>query len=261
MLNEVIKGIANAINGKVEVQDEILRLDDGAVNIGFPIEKINNSINEIGVEGTINMLLNTLRAACKSKDRLNEMMNDYSKMKDNIILCVRQPQNDNVLTMPYLDMELYIRGIVSEDSEGTQTFKITKDYLNKLNVSPKEIFEHAKENIESSYSVKSLLSSIGLKEQDGVDDYGANVVMSTKLNYFGAGIIASEKILKYIYSRLGEFYVLPSSIHEIIVIPSKVLNKEDALNMVKSVNAECVSDKDKLIDNCYIYDGESLIQC
>ena len=57
----------------------------------------------------------------------------------------------------------------------------------------------------------------------------------------------------------SNLYILPSSVHELIVIPeSRLGNIDMALsglkNMVETVNKEEVSSEDKLSDSVYYYD-------
>ena len=71
-------------------------------------------------------------------------------------------------------------------------------------------------------------------------------------------MIASAKIRAEIHDKIGDFYVLPSSRHEVLCISSEKFSDADALkNMVQSVNADVVNEKDFLSDNLYFV-GENL---
>lgn len=48
--------------------------------------------------------------------------------------------------------------------------------------------------------------------------------------------------------------VLPSSKHELLMMRSDKMNKEDADEMVYSINREQVEEKDRLADHCFFYD-------
>ena len=53
------------------------------------------------------------------------------------------------------------------------------------------------------------------------------------------------------------FYILPSSIHEVILVPeSSAPPLKDLQEMVKEINATEVSPEDKLSDSVYRYDRE-----
>ena len=55
----------------------------------------------------------------------------------------------------------------------------------------------------------------------------------------------------------GDFFVLPSSINEILLVPDNGDMTADALrDMVKDVNAKEVSPEERLSDNVYHYDSK-----
>ena len=63
-----------------------------------------------------------------------------------------------------------------------------------------------------------------------------------------------------VLGRVGDhlkenYYVLPSSIHEMIIIPeSEAPGKSELANMVAEINATQVEEEDVLSDNAYYYD-------
>ena len=65
-------------------------------------------------------------------------------------------------------------------------------------------------------------------------------------------------VIESLYEKYGSFAVLPSSIHEVIVIPMENANfsEEDLTQMVQDVNGECVNAEEILSDHAYIYNGE-----
>ena len=85
-------------------------------------------------------------------------------------------------------------------------------------------------------------------------------VVSNESRVDGAVAIASQETLKAAHEKLGEdFYVLPSSRHEILLVPQSVVSDvEDLKKMVKEVNATEVSKIDKLSDNVYHFNGKHL---
>jgi hypothetical protein len=54
------------------------------------------------------------------------------------------------------------------------------------------------------------------------------------------------------------YYVLPSSIHECILVPESAgINEKELCDMVKQANRSVVEPKDVLSDNVYHYDKDS----
>ena len=63
-------------------------------------------------------------------------------------------------------------------------------------------------------------------------------VLTTDAKCFGGGFLLCEDVLKTIWKKLGNYYIVPSSIHEILLIPDSAGLPAEALDgMVKDVNA------------------------
>lgn len=81
----------------------------------------------------------------------------------------------------------------------------------------------------------------------------------------GASVIAYPDFLKKAEKvSEGEFYVLPSSIHEVIIFPVSAGLSADNLNeIVRSANAACVAPDEQLSDHAYRYDSHTrqLVSC
>ena len=73
----------------------------------------------------------------------------------------------------------------------------------------------------------------------------------------GASYILYDDILKDIKTQLGEdFYVIPSSINEVIIVPCSTIDAEYTKTMLRNVNGSVVAKQEVLSDNVYRFDGE-----
>ena len=64
-----------------------------------------------------------------------------------------------------------------------------------------------------------------------------------------------------IVETFGEFFILPSSIHEVLIVPAKPgMTAENLENIVREVNTTQVQLEDKLSDYVYIYSMEEGLQ-
>lgn len=72
----------------------------------------------------------------------------------------------------------------------------------------------------------------------------------------GAGVLARDGVLDKIGELLGsDFYVLPSSTHEVILVPDNGnMQTKELEDMVKEVNATQVPPEDLLSDKVQYYD-------
>lgn len=72
----------------------------------------------------------------------------------------------------------------------------------------------------------------------------------------GANVLMDDKVLGEIEDRMGEgFYVLPSSVYEVLIVPKSFGADERMLRtMVREVNAEAVAEKEQLSDSIFKYE-------
>jgi len=84
-------------------------------------------------------------------------------------------------------------------------------------------------------------------------------VVSVPDKVHGAGVLAYQDFMDQAAERaVGDFYILPSSIHEILIVPDNgKMVLSDLENMVKEVDATQVAPADKLTDNVYHYDSQA----
>ena len=80
---------------------------------------------------------------------------------------------------------------------------------------------------------------------------------SEKLN--GAAALLDAKTMEAISEKLGgDFIVLPSSIHECIVLPvTEDMDRHTLEAMVQDVNAGQVAPEERLSDHVYMYDSQA----
>ena len=92
----------------------------------------------------------------------------------------------------------------------------------------------------------------------------AEIEMSILTNHYrlhgAVGIIHKEILNQYMKEKqVDKVLILPSSIHETILIPCDALsNMEYVKGMVKEVNATQVQPEEILSDNVYVYDGNEI---
>ena len=90
-------------------------------------------------------------------------------------------------------------------------------------------------------------------------DYDQMYVLSNKFRNYGAACIAYPNVLEMIGQILKkDYYILPSSVHEVIIVPYSeiyVCSKLD--EMVREINSTQVEEEDVLSNHVYLYDRVS----
>ena len=159
-----------------------------------------------------------------------------------------------------LAVEYYV--ILSKDSElGTAGVAVTNGLMETWKVSLDEIDEAARKNLpvleKSTFrSMFDVLSgSMGEDFAGMLPEESGMYILSNSSGCYGASNILDANMMAHIYEKFdGEFYIIPSSVHEVIVIPSKLgIDGMNLASMIREVNMSTVSLEDRLSDHAYTY--------
>ena len=145
------------------------------------------------------------------------------------------------------------------------TMMIKNEHLGWWDVTVQDIHRMARENTERilPYEFSNMLAVI----ENMLDDWEKQeaekeeemYVLSNAVRNYGAAAILYPHRLETIADYLGEsFYVLPSSVHEVIIIPkSKAPSKCYLSKIVREINGTQVKDEEVLSNCAYYYEKES----
>ena len=142
---------------------------------------------------------------------------------------------------------------------------LQNDIINKWRIDKEGLDKQAELNVMSDCIFINI--SDALFELTGMNPTPAPMWIASNTTFSnGAAVIASPKVRQDIKKQFGEnFYILPSSVHEVICISeSDVIDNDNCgiykeLNeIVKKVNSNVVTPQERLSDNIYYSDGENI---
>lgn len=173
----------------------------------------------------------------------------FEEVKDKLIICLEPVHDADYITGKYLDLQLYIRYRISNNMSA----KVTKDLADIWRVSKEELLSAAIENTRKKIVVKNLLGM--LVDFEFLEDVPPLVFCGNDEGMYGAGCLALKTKIEELSSIFGrDLYILPSSIHEVLVTPDNGLYEvEDLKKMVKEVNDTEVSPEERLSYSVYKY--------
>lgn len=179
-----------------------------------------------------------------------KMITDWKQVKEKLYLKLVGNVSDGIY-VPVEDMALipYI-----ELGKGA-AIRVTPELCNAWGVSQEEVIEVARANQEIIRPVKiAKLSDIMPTNHDA-----PLYVVSTEDKVVGASAILYNGVVDKLRELIGEdFYILPSSIHEMLVVPKCMYaGPEELKDMVSYINSTTVDDEDKLTDSVYTYDFDT----
>lgn len=122
----------------------------------------------------------------------------------------------------------------------------------KYRITPQDIANAVNRN-QYKYTFATMSETLNLPAF--TDEMPMYILTNAEMNY-GAGLIMNQSILRRVLDKINEdVYILPSSTHELIVLPASFVdNAQDLTNMVHSINLSCVDPKDRLSNDVYKVD-------
>ena len=95
-------------------------------------------------------------------------------------------------------------------------------------------------------------------DQISLDDDLPLFVLTTSAMTLGAAVVFVPNVLEQIQQKMPEgFFVLPSSIHEVMIVPRKLGSDPRQLDeMISDINETQVDPEDQLSDLCHEYDAD-----
>lgn len=158
------------------------------------------------------------------------------------------------------DYDCYVDGLYEKlgEYENLDELNYLASKLDELDDHDYNHFQAAMQISDYTGSIKDVINLID--EMFGIPDDAEETmyVATVPDKNSGAGVIAYQDFMDQAAERVGgDFFVLPSSINEILLVPDNGDMTADALrDMVKDVNAKEVSPEERLSDNVYHYDSK-----
>jgi len=156
--------------------------------------------------------------------------------------------------------DLAIYPILNIDEHGI--VKLTPAMLAWDGLTEEEVMQAAKSNSKKDYTVRPMQEVIA--EMTGMPPEAMPpldiVILSNTAAFYGATSIADQESLDKACQMLGSrnVIIIPSSLHEVLVVPADMANSKDISNMIREVNDTTVQEHDRLSDHPYIYNGDKL---
>lgn len=191
-------------------------------------------------------------------------MNNYVNYNMNNVTCrfasiADRNSNDNRISLNIPNTDLYINFVIYENENTVNVLKNT--VLKMLDISVEKLLEIALSNtyIKEQPRFLDFERIMNIVDADTIiEDEINNVIISNEKLYYGAIFILNKEIQEMLYRKLGDFYISPSSVHEVICISKNNIDKAYLLEIVRQVNNEYfMTDSDRLADDVFeIRDGK-----
>lgn len=256
----------------------MVSVDDSKMSMAFRLKEIYQSVEDgEDIDHAVYKMVNTIEdniSFVKEKEQdVKSFISDYEKVKDNTYLRLIPGDSPILKSTPHRmieDMALVVNVHLDSfsDEHGKSCVVVTKPLMEMYGIDEAQLFADAEKNSLANEPmvfkplldmVKDLINS---EDIPNPEDVGIVTYIATNQSGFQGAAVAGypdfcEKAAETIG---GSFYMLPSSVHEFILIKDDGTPKAKDLNrMIKNVNETVLEPRDVLAAQCYHYDAKAKV--
>ncbi len=249
---------------------------DSNIGLTFNVETFHKAYEEgASMREVVSRATDTIIRGFENQPSVDvAALTDYDQMRDRLVIeVISLSANEKMLSdIPYFgveDLAVVYRFVIDSNDDGRATILVTNSLLETMGVTHEQLHEDALKNapelkplvIKGMSEVMAEMAGMTPEEMAmmGMPEKEEMFVASVSDMIHGAAVIAYPGFMEEASKRIGggDFYILPSSIHEVLIVPD---NGKMSLNelevMVRDVNATQVAPGERLSDNVYHYDSQ-----
>lgn len=208
-----------------------------------------------------------------------EKLRSYEEISDRIVFkLVNTLKNRKFLdTVPhrsFLDLSIVFYVLLEVTQDGTAAMVVSDSHMKQWEVTTDILWADSLRNVKKllpaefvtmHHAMREMLMEKGESENCGKSSGNLLVentterdgmyILSNSLRSYGAACIAYPHILEMIGEILQrDYYVLPSSVHEVIIVPSSPgLDSSELDDMIREINVTQVAEEEVLSSHAYLY--------
>ncbi len=256
----------------------MVSVGESKMSMAFRLKEIYRDVeNGEDIDHAVFKIVNTIEdniSVVKTKEAdVKSFITDYDKVKDHTYLRMIPGDSPILKDTPHKmieDMALVVNIHLENfsDENGRSVVVVSKPLMEMYGIDEAQLFADAEKNSLANEPmvfkplldmVKDLISN---EDIPNPEDVGIVTYIATNQSGFQGAAVAGypdfcEKAAEAIG---GSFYMLPSSVHEFILIKDDGTPKAKDLNrMIKNVNETVLEPRDVLAAQCYHYDAKAKV--
>ena len=276
-----VKVSVNEVNKLNESYEAITVTPEGSnIGVNMSLEKFYDAVQDgTPYDSVVDKAVDVINNGIDNRPEIDvAALTDYSQMKEKLAMeVVSADANKEMLqNVPHQNMEdmaVVYRFVLNSDEDGRASILVTNQILDHMGVTPEQLHADALENAPQIKPAEIKGMSEVMAEMMGYDQAAMMgivpvapedeqmFVATVPDKVHGAGVLAYQDFMDQAAERAGgDFFILPSSIHEVLIVPDNgKMDLKELENMVKEVNETQVAPADKLTDSVYHYDSKEKI--
>ena len=276
--NRGIEGISfkfDTINSPDGMTDRlIVSVGDSKMSMAFRLKEMYSDYENTEdldriVEKTVNTIEDNISVIKEKENTVKDFITDYEQVQSNTYLRLI-PGNSPVLkdaphrTIGDMAVVVSVNLAAMSDGNGRSCVVVTNPLMDLYGVDQDQLFSDAEMACTKKEPLKlvplgdMIRHLIDLEELPDPADVGITTYIASNTSGFhGAGVVVYPDFFEKSVAELGgSFWMLPSSVHEFILIKDDGRQKASDLNrMIRDVNKNVLEPRDFLSDQCYHYDA------
>ena len=256
----------------------MVSVGESKMSMAFRLKEIYQNVEDgENIDHAVFKMVNTIEeniSVVKNKEQdVKSFITDYEKVKDNTYLRLIPGDSPILKSTPHKmieDMALVVNihlDSISDDN-GRSCVVVSRPLMEMYGIDEAKLFADAEKNSLENEPivfkplidmVKDLINSENIPDPE---DVGIVTYIATNASGFQGAAVAGypDFCEKAAETMGGSFYMLPSSVHEFILIKDDGKAKAKDLNkMIRNVNETVLEPRDILAAQCYHYDAKAKI--
>lgn len=254
----------------------VVSVGDSKMSMAFRLREIFRDVeNGEDMDHAVDRMCNTIKESIEvietKEQAVKDFVTDYEKVKDNTYLRLVPGDSPILGDTPHKKVEdmalvVSIALVDFSDENGKSVVVVSKPLMEMYGIDEQQLFADAEKN-SLSYEpvvftplgdmIKNLIQAENLP--DPADEGIIAYIATNRSGFHGASVVSYPDFCEKAAETMGgSFYLLPSSVHEFILIKDDGTPKAKDLNkMIKNVNETVLEPRDFLSNQCYHYDAKS----
>lgn len=193
-----------------------------------------------------------------------DFVRDYSQVKSRIVYrLINRASNEKLLEevpyVEYLDLAIVYYLIFEVTEYGMASMMIRHSHIEQWKIATSELHQTACDNTHRIFPYEFMSMNAAIESLTGMDvseEEEVLYILSNHLKSYGAAALLYPGRLEGIGIYMEDnYYVLPSSVHEVILIAEKDAPERERLGVtVREINETQLEEEDILSDHIYYYD-------
>ena len=253
-----------------------IQLEDSNIGANINLQEayqnyqIKTSYDEI-IQKIADMVKDEIIYPNATVTELADQLEDYDVMRKKLMVqLVPIKGNEEILAdIPHKDIEdisLVYRFVFDNNQQGMMSSLVNNQMLKQYDITADQLHEDAIINAAEHFpakinSIQEVLFNMGSEAIMPITSDAPIFIATCNNAFYGAGCIFYPGFMEQAAEKFnGDFFIIPSSVHEVILLPDNgKMNYRELESIVRQVNRTNVLPKDWLSDSVFHYDKKNKI--